>query len=41
MYEIVPGFICSSIAIYVVTMMNPQQEQEVLELFDEVEREFK
>ncbi|GHB66679.1 sodium:proline symporter [Psychrosphaera saromensis] len=41
MYEIVPGFICSSIAIYVVTIMNPQQEQEVLELFDEVEQEFK
>jgi SSS family solute:Na+ symporter/sodium/proline symporter len=40
-YEIVPGFICSSIAIYVVTMVNPQQEQEVLELFDEVELEFK
>lgn len=39
-YEIVPGFICSSIAIYVVTIMNPQEEQEVLELFDEVEREF-
>jgi SSS family solute:Na+ symporter/sodium/proline symporter len=41
MYEIVPGFICSSIAIYLVTIMNPQQEQEVLELFDEVEQEFK
>ncbi|WP_299270953.1 sodium/proline symporter PutP [uncultured Psychrosphaera sp.] len=41
MYEIVPGFICSSIAIYLVTIMNPQQEQEVLDLFDEVEQEFK
>ena len=40
-YEIVPGFICSSIAIYVVTIMNPQEEQEVLELFDQVEQEFK
>ncbi len=39
-YEIVPGFICSSIAIYVVTILNPQQETEVLELFDQVDTEF-
>lgn len=39
-YEIVPGFICSSIAIYVVTILNPQQEPEVLELFDRVDNEF-
>lgn len=41
MYEIVPGFICSSIAIYLVTILNPQQDEEVLEMFDEVEQEFK
>jgi len=36
MYEIVPGFIVCSIAIYVVSTLAPQQEQKVVEQFDEM-----
>lgn len=39
MYEIVPGFIVSSLVIYVVSALKPESEDEVLNQFDEVEKE--
>ncbi|MGO2169580.1 sodium:solute symporter family transporter, partial [Pseudoalteromonas sp.] len=37
-YEIIPGFILSSIAIVVVSLATPAPDDEIVELFDEVER---
>lgn len=39
MYEIVPGFIVSSLVIYIVSVLKPESEEEVLSQFDEVEKE--
>lgn len=36
MYEIVPGFICASIAIWLVGHFLPQQDESVLKQFDQV-----
>ena len=36
-YEIVPGFILSSIAIVVVSLNTSEPKQEITQLFDEVE----
>jgi SSS family solute:Na+ symporter/sodium/proline symporter len=41
MYEIVPGFIISSLAIIIATKLNPQSNQSILEEFDAVESEIK
>lgn len=35
-YEIVPGFVVSSLAIYIVSVYKPQQDEQVLQQFDEV-----
>lgn len=37
-YEIIPGFILSSIAIVAVSLATPEPDKEIVELFDEVER---
>lgn len=37
LYEIVPGFIISLIAIYVVSMMTPAPEKEITDMYDQVE----
>lgn len=37
-YEIVPGFILASIAIYVVSMATPEPEAEIVDTFSEAER---
>ena len=39
MYEIVPGFIISSLVIYLVSTLKPETTSEVLNQFDEVEQE--
>jgi len=39
MYEIVPGFICSSLAIYLVSILKPQENMQVAEQFERVEQE--
>lgn len=36
MYEIVPGFICSSLAIWLVSRFNPQSDEVVLRQFEQV-----
>ncbi|MGO2076044.1 MAG: sodium:solute symporter family transporter, partial [Pseudoalteromonas sp.] len=36
-YEIIPGFILSSIAIVVVSLSTPPPSKEITQLFDEVE----
>lgn len=36
MYEIVPGFVVCSIAIYVVSKSSPQVEEHIIEKFDEM-----
>lgn len=39
MYEIVPGFILSCIAIVVISLVTKEPEQNITALFDEVEKE--
>ena len=39
MYEIVPGFIASSVAILVVSLLKPETDELVLEQFDEVKEQ--
>jgi SSS family solute:Na+ symporter/sodium/proline symporter len=39
MYEIVPGFIVSSLVIYIVSTLQPETAPDVLNQFDEVEQE--
>lgn len=39
-YEIVPGFILSSLAIIIVSKLKPEQNERVLSQFDNVEKQF-
>ena len=41
MYEIVPGFVLSSLAIILVSKLWPEQNEQVLQQFDQVEQQFK
>jgi len=41
MYEIVPGFVLSSLAIILVSKLWPEQNEQVLQQFDHVEQQFK
>ena len=37
LYEIIPGFICGMIAAIVVTKLDKEPTQEVLEMFDKAQ----
>lgn len=39
LYEIVPGFVFSLIAIYIVSLLTPEPEQEIISTFEKTERE--
>ncbi len=40
-YEIIPGFLVSSAVIFVVSLMKPNQQTEINDLFDKFDKEYK